>query len=121
MAIRKDWTSQEIHHSAFDDFRQGRRLEEVVGCLSKHLSQLYPEASCEIALLSAEWKLLRRKFEPKNRSKQPPNLHQAVGWIARLGGFLARKNDGEPGLKTIWRGIGVLHHLLGGSQLTHKT
>jgi Transposase Tn5 dimerisation domain len=86
-----------------------------------YCARLYPEASCEIALLPAEWKLLRRKFEPKNRSKQPPTLYQAVGWIARLGGFLARKHDGEPGLKTIWRGIGVLHHFLEGSQLTHKT
>jgi Transposase Tn5 dimerisation domain len=86
-----------------------------------YCARIHPEESCEIALLPAEWKLLRRKFEPKNRSKQPPTLHQAVGWIAQLGGFLARKNDGEPGLKTIWRGIGILHHLLEGSQLTPKT
>jgi hypothetical protein len=25
--------------------------------------------------------------------------------IARLGGFLARKGDGEPGVKTIWLGM----------------
>jgi hypothetical protein len=65
--------------------------------------------------------LLRRKFEPKNRSRKIPTLHQAIVWIARLGGFLARKGDGEPGLKTLWRGIGVLHHLLEGSQLAAKT
>jgi Transposase DNA-binding len=45
MAILQDWTSQEIHYSAFDDFRHGRRLEEVVGCLSKHPSQSIPQAS----------------------------------------------------------------------------
>jgi Transposase Tn5 dimerisation domain len=84
-------------------------------------ARLQPNESCKHVLATAEWKLLRRKFEPKNRSKQPPTIHQAVGWIARLGGFLARKNDGEPGLKTIWRGIGVLHHLLEGSQLAPKT
>jgi Transposase Tn5 dimerisation domain/Transposase DNA-binding len=86
-----------------------------------YTARIHPQASCELVLLPAEWKLLRRKFEPKNRSQQPPTLHQAVGWIARLGGFLARKKDGEPGLKTIWRGIGVLHHLLAGSQLIRKT
>jgi hypothetical protein len=42
-------------------------------------------------------------------------------WIAQLGGFLARSGDGEPGLKTLWRGISVLHHLLEGSQLARKT
>ena len=27
-----------------------------------------------------------------------------VRWIAQLGGFIGRKGDGEPGVKTIWRG-----------------
>ena len=33
-----------------------------------------------------------------------PTVHQATRWIARLGGFLARKRDGEPGVTVIWRG-----------------
>ena len=76
---------------------------------------------CQSILETAEWRLLRRKFEPKNRSKNPPTLRQAVRWIAQLGGFLARRGDGEPGLKTLWRGIGVLHHLREGAQLAAKT
>ncbi len=36
---------------------------------------------------------------------QPPSLKQAMVWIAKLGGFLARKNDGEPGVKSLWRGL----------------
>jgi hypothetical protein len=28
-----------------------------------------------------------------------------VRWIARLGGFLGRPGDGEPGSKTLWRGF----------------
>jgi len=31
-------------------------------------------------------------------------LRQAVRWIGQLGGFLGRKNDGEPGVKVLWRG-----------------
>lgn len=83
-------------------------------------ARLSPEHSCEVALQPVEWKLLRRKFEPKNRSKKPPILRQAIRWIAQLGGFLARAGDGEPGLKTLWRGLGVLHHLLEGAQLAAK-
>jgi Transposase Tn5 dimerisation domain/Transposase DNA-binding len=86
-----------------------------------YCARLTPDVSCEPLVLPAEWRILRRKFEPKNRSKKPPTLHQAVRWIAQLGGFLARKSDGEPGLKTLWRGIGVLHHLLEGAQLAAKT
>ena len=36
---------------------------------------------------------------------QPPRLNEVVRLIARIGGFLGRKNDGEPGVKTIWRGL----------------
>jgi len=84
-------------------------------------ARLSPDDSCETVLQPGEWKLLRRKFEPKNRSKKPPTIRQAVRQIAQLGGFLARSGDGEPGLKTLWRGIGVLHHLLEGAQLAAKT
>ena len=34
-----------------------------------------------------------------------PNIHTAIIQVAKLGGFLARKNDGLPGVKTIWRGL----------------
>ncbi|NEQ88977.1 MAG: IS4 family transposase, partial [Moorea sp. SIO2I5] len=80
-------------------------------------ARLNPNASCQVVFSPAEWKLLRRKFQPKNRSKKPPTLHQALIWIARLGGFLARSGDGEPGLKTLWRGLSTFYHLFEGSQL----
>jgi Transposase Tn5 dimerisation domain/Transposase DNA-binding len=35
----------------------------------------------------------------------PPTLNQVVRLIAQVGGFLGRKSDGEPGVKTIWRGL----------------
>jgi hypothetical protein len=41
--------------------------------------------------------------------KKPPNelpkLNEVLRLIATLGGFLARKGDGEPGPKTIWLGL----------------
>lgn len=83
-------------------------------------ARLTPDASCETVLQPHEWQLLRRRFEPKNRAKAPPTLRQAVRWIAQLGGFLARKHDGEPGLKTLWRGLGTFHHLLEGAQLARS-
>ena len=33
---------------------------------------------------------------------KPPTLNEVVRLVARLGGFLARKGDGEPGVKTSW-------------------
>ena len=42
--------------------------------------------------------------------KEIPTLHEAVRWIAKLGGFLGRKSDGEPGVKVIWRGFSKLYN-----------
>lgn len=83
-----------------------------------YLARLTPEASCEGILQPAEWRLLRRKFVPKSRSKNPPTLRQAMIWVAQLGGFLARKGDGHPGVKTLWRGYSKLQYLLQGAQLS---
>jgi hypothetical protein len=80
-----------------------------------------PDQSCETILTPPEWRLLRRKFQPKSRTQKPPTLAQATIWIAQLGGFLARKGDGMPGVKTLWRGISKLHDLLEGAQLAPKT
>lgn len=45
--------------------------------------------------------LLTKKKMPTT----PPTLSQVVRLIAQVGGFLGRKSDGEPGAKTIWRGL----------------
>lgn len=37
--------------------------------------------------------------------KEAPRLNEVVRLIAMLGGFLGRKGDGEPGVKTIWQGL----------------
>ncbi len=37
-------------------------------------------------------------------SQKPPPLRTMTRMLAQLGGFLARKGDGEPGVETIWRG-----------------
>lgn len=51
------------------------------------------------------------QFLPKKRGLRADTLtiEQAVLEIARLGGFLARKNDGPPGAEVLWRGIQKLH------------
>jgi Transposase DNA-binding/Transposase Tn5 dimerisation domain len=57
-------------------------------------------------LPAAQWQALccyvHRQTQPP---ESPPSVRQAVRWIAQLGGFLARKQDGEPGTKTLWRGL----------------
>lgn len=38
-----------------------------------------------------------------------PKLNEVLRLIARLGGLLGRKGDGEPGVKTIWLGLNEVH------------
>ena len=45
--------------------------------------------------------LLAKKMPPNT----PPSVNQVLRLVATLGGFLARKGDGEPGVKTIWQGL----------------
>ncbi len=52
--------------------------------------------------------------------KQPLRKRDAVRMVAQLGGFLARKGDGEPGPKTIWKGLAHLHDLAAGYQLAEQ-
>jgi hypothetical protein len=41
----------------------------------------------------------------KEPPKKTPTLREVIRRIAMLGGFLARKGDGEPGVKTLWQGF----------------
>ena len=64
-----------------------------------------PEISCEVVLTKDEWQTLFTYFtKEKSAPKMPPSITQATIWLARLGGFLARKGDGDPGPTYLWRG-----------------
>lgn len=68
-------------------------------------ARITPDAPCTVALQPSEWQALYRFTQKQRRlPNQAPSLQQAVRWIAQLGGFLGRKDDGEPGVKVLWRG-----------------
>jgi hypothetical protein len=46
--------------------------------------------------------LLTNTSPPNDRQ---PTLNEVLRLVARLGGFIGRKSDGEPGVKTIWLGL----------------
>jgi hypothetical protein len=107
--------------------RTGERLQKalatynIVAC--RLLSLVYgvrlsPDAACTVVFSASGWRVLRRYFEPKNRSPKIPTLKQALIWVARLGGFSGRQGDTYPGLKTLWRGMSAFHYLLQGMQLS---
>ncbi len=77
-----------------------------------YLARADPDAPCTVALTTVEWQVLFAATQPRaTRPARPPPLGQAVRWIARLGGFLDRRGNGEPGVTVLWRGVRRLEDL----------
>jgi Transposase DNA-binding/Transposase Tn5 dimerisation domain len=78
-----------------------------------------PEESCEEVLGRPEWQVLQAQAgqEP---TATPPRLREAIGLVARLGGFLGRRGDGVPGVRVIWRGLSRLEDLVTGYRLARQ-
>ena len=72
-----------------------------------------PDAPCDLWLEEAEWKIL---YMAANKTKEvpeeAPTIREAVRMIAKLGGFLGRKSDGEPGVTVVWRGLAKLYTIM---------
>jgi hypothetical protein len=84
-------------------------IDMVVAWRIFHLAKLgreTPDVPCSVFFEEAEWKALycfvRQDPKPPD---QPPILKEAIRMVARLGGFLGRRGDGEPGTKSLWLGI----------------
>ena len=70
-----------------------------------------PELPCDACLSEDEWRALCVFYTKKLPPKKPPSIKEAVLMIAKLGGFLGRKSDGNPGTTTVWRGLARLEGL----------
>ena len=76
------------------------------------LARRTPDRPCTDAFSEREWKILWRMKTKSLPPKTPPGLREATRMLAGLGGFLGRKGDGEPGVKTIWQGYDKLLHYI---------
>ena len=89
--------------------------------LMTFIARTNPQMSCKGFLTDFEWKVLYFKmYKNKRPPINPPKIKDVVDWIARLGGFLARKKDGNPGTIVLWRGWKRLKDLTQGYQLAIK-
>ncbi|SFF06045.1 Transposase Tn5 dimerisation domain-containing protein [Paenibacillus algorifonticola] len=102
--------------------RTAERLEKLILFYSiisvrilgmTYLARKHPDESCTTFLEEEEWRVL---YCISNRTSLapsiPPTIKEAVSYLAKLGGFLGRKGDGEPGAKVIWKGLNQLHTVL---------
>jgi hypothetical protein len=76
-----------------------------------------PGQSVEVVLRAEEEAVLRAEFG--RPASAPLTVGEATVLLARLGGFLARKHDGPPGVRVLWRGLRRLGDLVKGWELAH--
>jgi hypothetical protein len=130
-AYETRWTIEEYHkvlktgcsierHS----LRTRERLEALTGLITvvgvrllqlKTISQKEPEAKAKNRVPSM-WLNALKGLKPKI-TITTLTVHEFFRELAKLGGFLARKHDGEPGWQTIWRGYKKLHLIVEGMKL----
>ena len=77
-----------------------------------YLGRITPDMECSGVFSEEEWKIL---FCAANKINEPPakpcSMRDAAKYIAKLGGISGSPSDGEPGVKAIWEGLGVLWNL----------
>lgn len=103
--------------------RQLETFERQQRCLSLDLliawqihflvkqSRQHPDLPASLVFSEDELQVLYRVAKKPLPSDQPVSLQQATRLVAKLGGFLGRKGDGQPGAKTVGRGLRRLHDM----------
>jgi len=89
-------------------------IDMVVAWRIFHLTMLgrkTPDLPCSVFFEEHEWKALYAYWNHDTARTEQPTLRKAVRTTARLGGFLGRKSDGEPGTKSMWLGLQRLDDL----------
>ncbi|WP_274605645.1 IS4 family transposase, partial [Allochromatium vinosum] len=84
------------------------------------LGRTVPDLEASLLFEPEEWQaayILAKKPVPKS----PPRLNDVLRLIARQGGFLGRKGDGEPGVKTIWLGLQRIRDVAAGIKYARES
>ncbi len=104
------------------------RIESLVAVLAivavrlvnlKFLARARPDEPVEVKLFGEKTiQLLEKRF---GRPQEGPWTHRRLlRTVARMGGFLGRRGDGEPGWQTIWRGWQKLMWMTEGAELIEQ-
>jgi len=89
-------------------------------------SREMPDVPCSGYFEEDEWKVLHAVVHNQSPPETTPSLRTAVRMVAKLGGFLGRKGDSDPGMITLWRGLIRLNAMVSGARaalrhIAHQT
>jgi hypothetical protein len=98
--------------------RQLQSAKQLINCLMldvvvawrillmTKLGREVPELPCTVVFEEYEWKALYcYHYKTTELPDKELSLNTAIRMVAKLGGFLDRKGDGEPGSTTLWHGL----------------
>ena len=131
-AYEARWLVEEYHKALKSGCRvktrqlqTASRLEAMVGLLSvvsvkllqlKTLANRDPKRPAN-TVVPRLWLGMLKAARPRMRRVHDLTVYEFYREVAKLGGFLGRKSDGEPGWITIWRGWEKLATLVRGAEL----
>jgi hypothetical protein len=101
---------EERQLETYDRLRRCLAIDIVVAWQILYLTTVgrdTPDLPCTVIFDKADWQALW-VFLHEGRKKLPkktPTLREMTRMIGRLGGHLGRRQDGEPGVVTMWRGL----------------
>jgi hypothetical protein len=132
---RRDWYSCRWGAEVFHDvekngcseedrrFETAERLEACLAVLAVVAVRVYqlrlavkamPQAGAAEVATQEEIQVIQRWLGGKSKRL---SVRDFVHAVARLGGFLGRKRDGDPGVRSLWRGYQRLQDMLAGFRL----
>lgn len=118
-------TGCSIEKHALQTAERTEALMGLISVLATRLLQLkligrnQPEASAATHI-PPHWLRCMQAARPKLRGRTL-SVYEFFRELAKMGGFIGRKSDGEPGWLTIWRGYQKLTLLLDGMRLAEQT
>ncbi len=132
------WNIEVFHRTLKSGCRiEDRRLNSAAGlqaCLAidlvvawrvmwlSKLGRETPDVPCSVFFEQAEWQALHcHHHRSPNPPETPPTLGEAMHMVAKLGGFLGRKCDGNPGATALWRGLARLADITDTFTLFHPS
>ncbi len=84
------------------------------------IARLSQEQTLEEHFSAQEIKVIERyRARSGDKNTTEVDLREAVRLVARMGGFLGRRGDGDPGAMTLWRGLEALAKMVLGWQLAN--
>lgn len=73
------------------------------------VSRTHADVSCEKVYSDAQWKSVWQVVQRSPPPKKPPTLMEMTKIVAKLGGYINRKNSGPPGPQSMWLGLQQMH------------